>query len=357
MASDNRQVRNVANGLPAPSGKDPRTAPRYDIERNVVVFDGATEPRHAVALNLSKLGVALRVGAPPPEHAHRAAFESGDQVIVQNLVDLPVECWVVAYSDNILRLRFVAGPAASMQIRKLVDGIAASVETGKAASVQPLRWRRKRYLAAAAAALVVVTGATMYGWFRNTPDVRKQLVDSGDGLSGSGRRAGQIAQQHRPDEPLGVIVNAEISAELPPGSAPLRQLFRIPAGSTIAVKVTGLDRSRTSGPVEAILDRDFYDAGDRSHVLLPQGSRFIGRLVQDPTTTTQTISWTSVELPGKKRIRFVPVSREKPANATDDSAAPFVSPDLDKTSDGHVLIYLRKDIALSPYSERPTPPR
>lgn len=337
--------------------RNARAAPRYDIDRKVLVFCDGADPRQAVSLNVSKLGVALRVEGATPAPATGADFEAGDQVIVQNLVDLPVECWVVAFSDDILRLRFVASPAANMQIRKLVDGIAASVETENVASVQPRRWRRWWYVAAAAAVATVVVVGAFSGWFRDTSDVRKQLADVAADPSASARRLGPNAQPRPQVEPLGVVVNTEVSAELPPGSPPPRQLFRIPAGSTMAVKVTALDKSHSDGRVEAILDQDFYDFGDRSHVLLPQGSRFIGRLARDRGKMTQTVSWTSVELPGNKRIRFVLVSGDKAADVTEDAVAPLVTPDIDKARDGHAVILLRKDIALSSYSDKPAPPR
>ncbi|CAH2602205.1 conserved protein of unknown function [Rhodovastum atsumiense] len=326
---------------PGPAWKERRSAERYTFTRTVWLRRRDEVPDRATMKNVSRTGAAVQfrrgTGAADTWLAHLA---QGDEVTLCNLVDQPVECWVVAVEDDILRLHFPPGQAADDTLHRLIEDFARRRQAVAAPASWSVTGRRRIRKLPVAAAGGLVAGAVLLG-------------SHGLGLANlAGWKIGipRFSAHWRAGPPM--LPSGKAGAE--PGAwqgaagdnaaAPGEQPPAVLAGGT-TFAATLVSGGMPAGGVEVVAEVAEVVRGpepDR-RVLLPRGTRLTGEARNgggiDPHTVV--LVWTGVAFPDGRSLTLLPAGAP-PGEGTEGPA----TPDAARIGGAHLTsLYRRTDAA------------
>ncbi len=338
-----RPPANPANGAEA------RQLPRYDLTRAVTVLKVNVGAANGVTINVSRSGTAVRLAPAARRGAGSTDLEAAQEVSLEGLVADPVDCWVVAYGDQILRLRFMATPEADEQIAQLVAQLAANSDPQPEPASAATGARTRGWIVAAGVAVAALAGLGYAVTHMPQDPVRDRLAEAvPDDATAPDRGATRL----RPADRVAAVLDASALQPAEPNDGPITAVFRVPAGTRFAATIRSRDGARNGGRVEAAVDADLLDPGNPDRVLLPLGTRLVGRTSSNGSADAVTpVIWTSVVLPDGKPLHFLQVGSTTTAAAPDAATAPLVS--LDARTADQVSVQVNRDLALPAYHAPP----
>jgi type IV secretory pathway VirB10-like protein len=303
---------------------------------------------------------------PQPENA-AAEFsngEEGNEVVLHGLVADPVDCWVIAYNDGILRLHFMASARPDAQISRLIEALQtaeaenAPAEDAPAVNAQAPRNRRKTIVAAILAPVLiglVVYGVIVSGLLRSSGPTRDRLADAITDQAAT-RSPPDPAKKRRDGsrQAPGVVLGEGAEAKLASAEGKEATLFMLPTGTNLPASIVTAQESDGTGQVEAEMDGDVHDPTNPSRVLMPRHTRLFGRLAHAGADAGQSLNigqtlnivWTSVVLPNGKPLKFVSLGDgvDQPVSSAKD--APLVTLGTSGIAGSRISVHVNRDIAL-----------
>lgn len=327
------------------AGADGRKAPRYELTRPVSVLHVNVGTASGVTINISRSGTAVRIDKGSGAVGGSADLSTLQEVSLQGLVEDPVDCLVVAYGEQILRLRFMAKPHADAQIAHLIEHLAAVAEPEWVPDTPAPSRHRGSWLIAAGVVAVLAAGLG-YGVL-TTPGapVRERLAES---VAADSNGTTHIRNPTRPTDRVAAVLDGATLRPAEPADGPVTAVFRVPAGTHFAATIRSRTVASNGGRVEAAMDADLLDPGDPGRVLLPLGTQLVGWTsgAKEANAVTPVI-WTSVVLPGGKPLHFLQMDSTPNAAPPDAASAPLIS--LDTRTADQVSVQVNRDLALPAY--------
>lgn len=118
-----------------PAGADRRVAPRYTIQRSVLISSPRLPSVEGSLVNLSVTGCAVQVIRPrcSDYRSWPLTRRNGEEVSVFRVLISPIPCWIVAVEKNTLRLRFQLDAVMRQQLEQAILSLAG----GPSASLHP----------------------------------------------------------------------------------------------------------------------------------------------------------------------------------------------------------------------------
>lgn len=341
-------------------GADPKAGPaghrakRYDLEREVLIFHARTKVVAGVTISMSGTGLAVRVGPPLPD-AEPVDLQPGEEVVVQGLVDVPVESWVIDHSGGIVRMHFMATPTAHEQIERLIDALEArDRRTHEAVAPVAVPRRFGRKTTAALVIVPVVAAVAIYGSIAagllQPSDLRERLADhvADPGSFGSLSKPKGSAR----DIPA-VVLGEGAEKKLPSGRVQGATIYRLSASTYFPARIVSVVLPDGTPGIEADLDSDLRDDTRSGRVLLPHGTKLIGRLAHGGERPERVLGifWTKVLLPNGKPLKFTFVGNGPDQAAANLADAPLVTLGQPGPVGARLLVQLNRDLALPAYDD------
>lgn len=119
---------------PEPSDDDQGAVPRYAIHRSIWFRRRGAIPVPGELLSISEKGALARVERSndrftPPWPLY---LRHGDEVWLYNVINEPLNCWVVAVERDVVRLRLFKDAGVLPDLRSLIDrfAIAETLDAG-----------------------------------------------------------------------------------------------------------------------------------------------------------------------------------------------------------------------------------
>lgn len=111
---------------PEPANDDSRIVPRYAIRRSIWFRRRGAIPVPGELLNISEKGALARVDRSndrytPPWPLY---LRHGDELWLYNVIDDPLNCWVVGVEQGIVRLRLFNDASLLPDLRSLIHRLA-----------------------------------------------------------------------------------------------------------------------------------------------------------------------------------------------------------------------------------------
>lgn len=347
-------------GVDGKGGPAARRAKRYDFEREVTIFYARTRTVAGLTINMSQTGLAVRIShsgvavrvAPAQPDTEPVNLQPGDEVVVQGIVDVPVESWVIDYSGDVVRLHFMATPTANEHIKRLIDALEAKERrTAEVPAAVAEQRKTGRGVIAALLAGPAVLALAVYGVIASgllqTNGAQDRLADRV-----ADPRAFRSLQAHKGNgAPFRAVVLGEgAEQQLPSGEVRGATIYRVAAGTHFPVRIVSTALPDGSPGIEADLDGDLRD--DAGQVLLPKGTRLIGNQEKAGwrPDEVQGIFWTKVVLPNGKALKFTFIGTGADRAAANLSDAPIVTTGQIGAVGGRLTVQLNRDLALPAYS-------
>jgi PilZ domain len=116
-----RPAKEVASPIP-----DRRVTPRYPTTLPVSLRKSELPPFDTTLINISTTGaaIALLEWDPAEPVPWPTRLKHGDEIVLTGLLDVPLQAWVVAMDEVVLRVRFLVDDTARGKLHEMITSLA-----------------------------------------------------------------------------------------------------------------------------------------------------------------------------------------------------------------------------------------